>query len=225
LAKEGYWVRKASNGEEGLRLAKELHPDAITLDVLMSGIDGWTVLSSLKTDPELADIPVIVVTIVVNERKIGYALGAADYVVKPVSRERLVAVLKKHCPDKNRGPILVVEDDQASREMVSRVAQKEGWQTLQAENGKIALEMASQNQPALILLDLMMPEVDGFQVIEDLRKKEATANIPVVVVTAKDLTDEDHLRLNGYVEAVILKGMYPHQALLEQVRRLIRKFL
>jgi CheY-like chemotaxis protein/nitrogen-specific signal transduction histidine kinase len=225
LAKEGYWVRKASNGEEGLRLAKELHPDAITLDVLMSGIDGWTVLSSLKTDPELADIPVIVVTIVVNKRKIGYALGAADYVVKPVSRERLVAVLKKHCPDKNRGPILVVEDDQASREMVSRVAQKEGWQTLQAENGKIALEMASQNQPALILLDLMMPEVDGFQVIEDLRKKEATANIPVVVVTAKDLTDEDHLRLNGYVEAVILKGMYPHQALLEQVRRLIRKFL
>lgn len=103
--------------------------------------------------------------------------------------------------------------------------EKEGWQTLQAENGKMALEMVAQNQPALILLDLMTPEVDGFQVIEELHKKDVIANIPVVVVTAKDLTDENHLRLNGIVETVILKGMYPHQVLLEQVGRLIRKFL
>jgi signal transduction histidine kinase/DNA-binding response OmpR family regulator len=220
LSKVGFRVEIALDGEEGLRLARELRPDAITLDVLMPGIDGWTVLATLKTDPELADIPVIMLTIVDDKSK-GYTLGASEYMVKPIDRERLVAILQKYQSAPPPFRVLVVEDEAMTREMLRRTLEKEGWTVIEAENGRAALERVAEAPPALILLDLMMPEMDGFQFVAELRKNEAWRAIPVVVVTAKDLTAEDRLRLNGYVEKILQKEAYSRDALLAEVRHLV----
>jgi signal transduction histidine kinase/CheY-like chemotaxis protein len=220
LTKEGIRVVCAAGGEEGLRLAKELRPTAITLDVMMPGMDGWAVLTALKADAALADIPVIMLTIV-DDKNLGYALGAADYLTKPLDRDRLVAILKRYRGEDLSRLVLVVEDDAAAREILERTLEKEGWAVTAAENGRIALQRVAEQRPALILLDLMMPEMDGFQVVEALREREAWRSIPIVVVTAKDLTAEDHLRLNGYVERILQKGAYSREALLAEIRDLV----
>jgi signal transduction histidine kinase/CheY-like chemotaxis protein len=220
LAKEGMRVVCAAGGEEGLRLARELHPTAITLDVMMPGMDGWAVLTALKADAELADIPVIMLTIV-DDKNLGYALGAADYLTKPVDRDRLVAILQKYRDEAPSRLVLIVEDDAAAREILQRTLEREGWAVTTAENGHVALQRVAAQQPALILLDLMMPEMDGFQLVEALREREAWRSIPIIVVTAKDLTAEDHLRLNGYVEKILQKGAYSREALLVEIRDLV----
>ena len=204
LTKEGYRVETAAGGEAGLRLARELHPDVITLDVMMPGMDGWAVLSELKADPELADIPVVMLTIVDN-KNLGYALGAADYLTKPIQRDRLLAILAKYCPPSEPATVMVVEDDIETQEVIRRLLEKAGIQVMVAENGRVALERLAEGQPGLILLDLMMPEMDGFQFVDHVRQHEAWRAIPIVVVTAKDLTAEDRLRLNGYVTEIIQK--------------------
>jgi signal transduction histidine kinase/DNA-binding response OmpR family regulator len=220
LSKEGVRVVSAAGGEEGLRLARELRPAAITLDVMMPGMDGWAVLTALKADADLADTPVIVLTIV-DDKNMGYALGAADYLTKPVDRDRLVAILQKYRGEDPSRPVLVVEDDATTREMLRRMLEKEGWAVTEAKNGRFALECVAEQRPALILLDLMMPEMDGFQFTEALRKLEAWRSIPIVVVTAKDLTAEDRVRLNGCVEQILQKGAYGREALLAEVRELV----
>ncbi|MCI0848650.1 MAG: response regulator, partial [Chloroflexi bacterium] len=223
LAGQGFNLVRAMGGQEGLRLAKELLPAVITLDVMMPGMDGWAVLSALKADPDLADIPVIMVTIV-DQKNLGYALGAAEYLTKPIDRGRLLSVLNKYKQDTTNGPVLVVDDDPAVREMVRRMLQKEGWEVALAENGRIALDMLDETAPSLILLDLMMPEMDGFEFIEELRRDDRWKRLPVVVVTAKDITAEDRQRLNGYVEKVVQKGSYSAESLLTELRGLVTAF-
>jgi signal transduction histidine kinase/DNA-binding response OmpR family regulator len=220
LSKEGFQVTTASTGSAGVRLAKEIKPQAITLDVMMPGMDGWAVLTTLKADPELADIPVIMLTII-EDRSLGYALGAADYLIKPVERERLLEVLRQHACAELPCSILVVEDDLEIREMMRRTLAREGWQVCEAGNGREALEQIEHVRPHLILLDLMMPEMDGFQFVTELRKHEDWRTIPIVVVTAKDLTPEDRARLSGSVETVLQKGSYRKEDLLSEVRELI----
>jgi PAS domain S-box-containing protein len=220
LTKEGFRVASAFNGEEGLALAKELYPDAITLDVMMPSLDGWAVLSRLKADPELADIPVILQTIVDN-KNMGYALGASDYLTKPIDRVRLSAILKKYQSDRSSGSILLVEDDAATREMMRRMLEKEEWTVTEAANGRIALERMQDNPPELILLDLMMPEMDGFALLDELRQHESWRSIPVVVLTAKELTPEDRFQLNGRVENILQKEAYSCDELLNVVRNLV----
>jgi CheY-like chemotaxis protein len=220
LRKEGWRIQAAISGEEGLRLAKTLRPAVITLDVMMPGMDGWAVLTALKTDPDVADIPVIMLTIV-DDKIMGYALGVADYLTKPVDWERLAALWQKyHCA---HPPclVLVVEDNAAMRDMLGRVLAKEGWGVVEAVNGQEALERLAEHRPELILLDLMMPEMDGFAFVEELRHQEAWRSIPIVVITAKDLTPDDHRRLNGYVERILRKGAYSPEELLREVRDLV----
>ncbi len=224
LSKDGFHVKTVSEGEEGLRLARELKPDVITLDVMMSGLDGWAVLTELKADPALADIPVVMVTFVDN-KNLGYALGASDYLTKPISRQRLLTVLEKYRRDPQPGPVLVVEDDPDTRKILRRLLEKEGCQVITAENGRVALERLAESQPMLILLDLMMPEMDGFQFIERVRQQENWRTIPIVVVTAKDLTKEDRVRLNGYVLEIIRKNACPREDLLAEVRELVKSCL
>ncbi|MGD9002237.1 MAG: response regulator, partial [Anaerolineae bacterium] len=224
LSKEGFRVESASGGEEGLRLAHEVRPDAITLDVLMPEMDGWSVLMALKADPDLADIPVVMLTIVDDKSK-GYALGASEYVTKPVDRERLVAILEKYRSDSLPYHVLVVEDEAATRELLRRVLEGEGWTVAEAENGRAALDRVAEERPALILLDLMMPEMDGFAFMDELRRREGWGTIPVVVVTAKDLTTEDRLRLNGYVHRILQKGAYDWEELLDEVRDLVASLI
>ena len=220
LGKEGFRVESAGDGEEGLRLASKLHPDAIVLDVIMPRMDGWAVLTALKAEAELADIPVVMLTIV-DDKNTGFALGAADYLTKPVDRERLAAILKKHQRASRPGCVLVVEDDAATREMLQRLLEKEGWQVGAAENGRVALELVAEKRPQLILLDLMMPEMDGFEFVEELHKHKEWRSIPVVVVTAKDITIEDRLRINGYVAKILEKAACSREALLREVRDLV----
>jgi CheY-like chemotaxis protein len=220
LGKEGFRMVAAGNGEEGLRLARALRPAVITLDVMMPSMDGWAVLTALKADPDLADIPVIMLTIV-DEKNLGYTLGAAEYLTKPIDRERLASVLQKYRCTLPPCPVLVVEDDAATRDLLRRMLEREGWAVSEAENGRVGLARVAECRPELILLDLMMPEMDGFAFVMEIRKTEAWRSIPVVVVTAKDLTDEDRLRLHGYVEKILQKGAYSREALLAEVRDLV----
>jgi PAS domain S-box-containing protein len=224
LNKDGFRVKTVAEGEEGLRLARELQPDVITLDVMLPGLDGWAVLTELKADPALADIPVVMLTIVDN-KNLGYALGASDYLTKPIQRERLRAVLEKYRRQPQPGTVLVVEDDRETREILRRLLEKEGCQVIAAENGRVALERLAQSQPMLILLDLMMPEMDGFQFIDRVRQHENWRTIPIVVVTAKDLTKEDRVRLNGYVQEIIRKDAGPRDELLADVSELVKSCL
>jgi len=219
LTREGFRVKTAPTAEEGLRLAKVELPDVITLDVLMPDgcLDGWATLAALKADPAMADIPVVMVTIVDDKNK-GFALGASDYLTKPIERERLTAIINKYVSQaeaqlergalegRKAAQILVVEDEPAIREVLRYTLEQEGLGVIEAENGRVALERVAASQPELILLDLMLPEMDGFQFISELRQNPAWQAIPIVVVTALDLTPEDCLRLNGYIEQVVQKG-------------------
>jgi signal transduction histidine kinase/DNA-binding response OmpR family regulator len=222
LSKEGYRVVTAKGGKEGLRLARELIPDVITLDVIMSEMDGWAVLSALKGDSDLANIPVIMLTIV-DDKSMGYRLGASDYLTKPINRDRLVGAVRKHAPPPCG--VLVVEDDAEMRELLQRFLQNEGWVVVEAQNGREALDRIAESKPGLILLDLMMPTMDGFEFLQELRKHTAWLSIPVLVITAKDLTAEERHRLDGRVNKILQKGAYNRAELLAEVRDLVADYI
>jgi signal transduction histidine kinase/DNA-binding response OmpR family regulator/HAMP domain-containing protein len=205
LEKEGYRVISASNGVEALSLARQHRPQAITLDVLMPQMDGWRALKELKADVALRDIPVIMVT-VLNERGMAIPLGAADFLTKPVDRQRLTALLREHCPASGGASILVVEDDLPTRETLCRMLTGMGNVAHAAVNGRSALDwLDSHPAPSLILLDLLMPEMDGFEFLRELRTRPVFAGIPVIVVTAKELSAEDFGVLSGQAERIIAK--------------------
>ena len=216
LGKEGFRVVEAASGEAGLALARKERPDVITLDVLMPGMDGWGVLAALKNDAALASIPVVMLTIM-DQEHLGFSLGAAEYLTKPVERAQLAAVLARYRRPSGAG-VLVVEDDPATRAVLRRSLEKEGWAVTEAENGRVGLERVAADPPALILLDLMMPEMDGFEFLDGLRSRGLAGAAPVVVLTAKELTDEDRLRLNGGVREVVQKRPQDIDLLLEDVR-------
>jgi len=187
----------------------------------MPGMDGWSVLNVLKGDPETANIPVVMVTML-QDRQMGYALGAADFLTKPVDATKLRDVIARHAGSPG-ARVLVVEDDPASREMLARLLQKEGLSVAEAENGSAALEQLARQIPSLILLDLMMPVMDGFEFLSVISREPQLATIPVVVVTAKDLTPEERERINGSVEAVFQKGAMDRDKLLREVSAMIHK--
>jgi CheY-like chemotaxis protein len=220
LTDEGFAVETAASGISGLRRARELRPAAIILDILMPDIDGWTVLAALKGEPELADIPVVIVTIV-DEQRSGVALGATDYLTKPIDRERLLAILSRLRAAGPPGSVLVVEDDEDQRHLVRALLGARGWRVREAVNGRLALDAVAAKLPDVILLDLMMPEMDGFELVAALQAKAAWREIPVVVVTALDLTAEDRRRLSGGVEQILSKHAFPLAELMARVCALL----
>lgn len=206
LTHSGYRVTAAASGDEGLRAVHESHPDAITLDVLMPNMDGWTVLNRLKDDPETANIPVIVISML-DSRDVGFSLGAADYLPKPVSRERLISTLQTHCPDRaTKRRVLIVEDDEATRDVMGRMLINDDWEVDEAPNGQLGLDHIAVSSPDIIILDLMMPIMDGFEFLGEMRKMPDWADIPVVVVTAKNLSKVERDFLDERVEELIEKG-------------------
>jgi signal transduction histidine kinase/CheY-like chemotaxis protein len=200
----GYRLVHAAGGEEALNLARTLRPDAITLDILMPKPDGWDVLNALKADPDLCDIPVIIVT-VAPERGIGLSLGAVEVLTKPVDRARLTALINRLvCRD---GLVLVVEDDADTRDMMRHTIEKMGLLVAETTNGRQALSWLRDNpQPAIILLDLMMPEMDGFAFLDVLSDRADWREIPVIVVTAKQLTAGERERLARQARKVMEKA-------------------
>jgi len=224
LSKEGFNIKTAANGQDGLEQAKLFKPRAIILDVMMPGMDGWAVLTALKKDPELSSIPVIMATMV-SEKNIGFALGASDYLIKPVDREELVKILQQYNIQKRESQILIVEDDADIRHFLAQVLRKEGWYITEAANGRLALQQIAQVTPALILLDLMMPEMNGFEFISELRKTEEWRTIPIVVLTAMSLSSKDHSELTEQVQRVLQKSRYSHDLLLKDIHSIVSSLL
>jgi len=219
LGREGYRTVQARGGDEALELARKLHPDAITLDVLMPKKDGWAVLGALKADPDLCDIPVIMVT-VAPDRGIGLSLGAAEVMTKPVDRAELTALLRQLLS--RDGPILVVEDDLATRETVRHTIEKMGLTVAEVTNGRLALGWLAENPaPALILLDLMMPEMDGFEFLDTFNSRADWRHVPVVVMTAKHLTMAERGLLSGQGRSVIKKGASMDSDVTEAIRKAV----
>ena len=221
LQRAGFAVATARGGQEGLRLVRELRPAAVTLDIMMPDLDGWTVLAAIKGDPALASIPVVLMSIM-DQKNRGYALGAADYLVKPVNRTKLVETLTSICGS-TAGQALLVDDDDVVRRGVRQALEPIGWKVTEAENGQVAVELLTAARPDVIILDLMMPKMDGFEFLDELRGRPDWQDIPVVIITAKDLTEEDRNRLNGGVERIIQKS--DRDEMLRQLSREISKCL
>jgi signal transduction histidine kinase/CheY-like chemotaxis protein len=219
----GFAVVTAAGGREGLKRAEELHPIAITLDVLMPDIDGWTVLAALRGNPDLADIPVVMATITDDQQHKGMTLGAAGYLTKPIDRDRLIALLQPYQARVRRTCVLLVEDDPTQRERIRSWLEPQQWQISEAENGRVALDRLADEVPDIILLDLMMPEMDGFQLITALQERPAWRRIPVIVITSLDLTAADRARLNSGVEGILLKDSFDPAQLVAIVRGYVAK--
>ncbi len=220
LTKKGFNVQTAISGVEGLRLAQEIQPQAITLDVMMPGIDGWSILTTLKANPKTANIPVVMMSMV-DDRNLGYALGASDYLLKPIDQKNLGAVLNKYRLETASKVVLLVEDDLKTREMLRRQLEKENLSVIEADNGREALEAISAHNPGLIISDLMMPNMDGFELIDRLRLQKEWQSIPTIVLTAKELTMIDRQKLSGQVQKIFQKGSYERKSLLLEVHRLL----
>ncbi len=219
----GFNVSVARDGEEGLAMARRLHPSGITLDISLPRLDGWDFLTQIKGDSSTADIPVIVVSML-DERGKGFALGAADYLVKPVNRDELLATLRRFTAD-GEGPnapfkVLAIDDDPLALELIEAILHPEGFTVLRATGGEEGLMKAQSERPALIILDLLMPEMDGFTVAERLRGNPATAEIPIVVLTSKSISQEEKERLNSHISHLARKAEFSRVEFVELVRRL-----
>jgi signal transduction histidine kinase/CheY-like chemotaxis protein len=221
LAALGHRAVLAASGEEALRLARKIHPSLITLDVMMEGMDGWMVLSALKADPGLAEVPVIMISLL-EDKALGHELGVEDYLVKPVSRAQLAESLKKQHFGADQLKVLIIDDDPINRDMMKESLKKTGWQVSQAENGEKALRVLDQQRPDLILLDLMMPQMDGFEFIHHLRSHESWRDIPVIVLTSKELNPEERGLLKQRAQRVFQKGAYQKGNLVAEASALLQ---
>jgi signal transduction histidine kinase/DNA-binding response OmpR family regulator len=224
LERAGYRMLYASDGAEGLARAREARPQAITLDIMMPKMDGWAVLQTLKQDPGLADIPVIMLS-VIGQKRLGIALGATDYVTKPIDQDRLLRILERYRGGDGHVRVLVVDDDEASRQLIRQALTRRGWSVCEAADGRSALERVQEARPDVVLLDQVMPGMNGFTFIRKLRSHPQWRLIPIVVVTGTGLTVEDRRRLDKVVEHVLEKGSSETASLAEQVVEMISAVL
>ncbi|MBF0233135.1 MAG: response regulator [Desulfamplus sp.] len=220
LLQEGYNTLTATSGSEALQLAARERPFAITLDIIMPDMDGWEVLQQLKKNPETCDIPTIIVS-VSEEKETGFALGAVGYVSKPVSRKQLISEIQKIGKPQARS-IMIVDDNDLDRQNIRQIIEAEGLDSIEAEDGAACLELIKKQVPDVLVLDLMMPEPDGFTVLKEIRSNPATRDLPVIVVTAKDLTTEDRNKLTGNVFSVLEKTDASSATLLAEIKRILR---
>ncbi|WP_051670841.1 response regulator [Bryobacter aggregatus] len=217
LSRDRYDVVSAMDATEGEKLIKQLKPDCIILDIVLPERDGFTLLNDLKADPLTASIPVILMSIQDAQDK-GYRLGAVDFLTKPVDRSRLIASLDRHCALDTPRVVLIVEDDELTRVSIERAVVSAGWKAFTAANGIEGLQFLDSNAPpSVILLDLLMEEMDGFTFLEQLRERDPLRKIPVIVVSSKDVTEEDRRRMNGRVVELVQKGDFNLESLSRDV--------
>jgi CheY-like chemotaxis protein len=220
LNEEGYATIGATSGSEALKLAAKYKPFAITLDIIMPDIDGFEVMQQLKANVVTRDIPVIIVS-VSDDKETGLALGALGYISKPVNRELLVAEINNLA--KSVRTIMVTDDNNFELDQMSQILETAGFKTLLAHSGVECLQKLEEEIPDLLILDLVMPETDGFEVLDRIRKKPKTQNLPVIIVTAKNLSHDEKIRLRGRVISVITKGRSTPESLQNEIRRIIAK--
>jgi signal transduction histidine kinase/CheY-like chemotaxis protein len=222
LGEAGYDVAEAADGEQAVRMAQELRPDAVTLDIVLPRQDGWQVLAELKSQPETRGIPVVIHSIT-EDRGLGFTLGATEFLVKPVDRERLLEAVSAAMTARaaETRTVLVADDEIPTLEWLTALLEGEGYQVLRAPGGREAIEQAREHLPHLIILDLIMPEMSGFDVVWELRQQERTGEIPIIIFTAKEITPEDRERLNSKVQAISSKGATARQDLMRELAKLV----
>jgi len=227
LEGEGYQVVPAHNGAEAIRLAREVKPFAITLDIMIPGRDGWEVINELKGDPATEHIPIVVISILDN-KSLGFSLGVTEYLTKPVERNTVLNALGRlmspRCIGMDCTPnVLLVDDDPIHIMAMKAVLADSGYKVTVAPGGKEAIEVLKEATPCAVILDIMMPEVDGFMVLEELKKRKETRDIPVIILTAKDITDDDKKRLNGSIQDIIGKGNFAHEEVLRDLKNIMER--
>ncbi|MCR4293476.1 MAG: response regulator, partial [Candidatus Kuenenia sp.] len=223
LTNAGYNVVVSADGVNIVEKAKKCNPFLITLDIMLPGIDGWDVLSKLKGDKNTAHIPVIIVSIIDN-KELGYSLGAAEYLIKPIGRKQLVGAINavantlktKEIPMK----ILVVDDDEKAVKHITTILKEKGCDVLKAYSGEAGINLAIEMHPDIIILDLVMPGISGFEVMERLKAHPIAKEIPIIICSAKDITAEEKRELNGNILALIKKGSHTEEALLLAIRKI-----
>ncbi len=223
LNQEGFRVVTGWCGEEGLRLARELRPDLIILDMLMPTVDSWVILSALKNDQQLADIPVVMM-VIAQDQSLGFTLGFSDYLIKPTDFKRLALLLRSYRSNGTRDKILLVQENTTTRQMVQRLLEKEGWSVTISESTRTALERIEQIQPNLVLLDLMPPDMKGLEVVAHIRQHSVLHSIPIVVITTKDVSREERLWLNGYIETLFQHEGYGYDKSLIEMCQLVTAY-
>jgi DNA-binding response OmpR family regulator len=226
LEQEGYSVSVAENGNSAFKMALDLQPILITLDIMLPGKSGIEVLEELKADPQTQNIPVIIISTLDN-KEIGYSVGAIDYFVKPIDKERLLKRImeientKVHKPKEET--VLVIEDDISSANLVSTILENTGFKVFKAYDGESGIKLAKNLTPDIILLDLLMPDISGFEVIEELKKEKITSDIPVIVLTAKDITEKDRSSFTKQVKKLMMKSSFSKEELLREIRKITIK--
>ncbi|MEC9171633.1 MAG: response regulator, partial [SAR324 cluster bacterium] len=218
LERDGFEVHSASEGKEGITKAREIKPDLITLDILMPDLDGWSVLRSLKADPEVSSIPVVMASIL-DEKNKGFSLGAADYLSKPLERERLIGSIRNLIGEGEGKKVMLVDDDPGMRLSVREALSRSGYEVLEAENGSQAISLLEEEDtaPDIILLDLIMPIMNGFEFLEKFRN-DLQSPIPVIVITSADLTDEEKQYLSGEVVRVLQKSDVGNSEIINEIK-------
>jgi CheY-like chemotaxis protein/anti-sigma regulatory factor (Ser/Thr protein kinase) len=221
LTEAGYTVTHALDGEQAIQMARDTNPDAITLDIMLPRKDGWEVLAELKSTPGKEDIPVVIVSMT-EDRQLGFSLGAVEFLVKPVNKSRLIEVVNRAVATtgKQHATVLVVDDEPKTVEYLTDLLRHQGYSVLPAFGGQQAIDLATERLPDVIILDLMMPEVTGFDVVQRLREHPRACDIPILIFTAKDITDEDRRRLNSHIQAIMPKS--GKEELLRQLEKLAK---
>lgn len=220
LSEAGYQTEIARDGIEGLEKAKRLKPHLITLDMVMPIKDGWQVLKELKRHPICKNIPIIIVSIT-DEKKLGFSMGAVDYFVKPINREEFLETLKRvslhQHRTQQRPKVLVIDDDKTAADLIEVILEAEGYQVLKLFSGKYAVEVANTEQPDLIILDLIMPEVSGYSVAYQLKQLPETRNIPIIILTSMDVDDDTREQMEGFISGIMSKSRFTKNDLLREI--------
>ena len=221
----GFEVLTAANSDEAERILERSQPDIVLCDVMMPGRNGFELLADLRQSGKLPPHAAFIFLTGLTDREkrlSGLQRGADGYLTKPIDRDQLAEVLRKYEGGDRSAPALVVDDEPANRDVLRKGLERAGWSVVEAENGQVALDRVAEAVPRLILLDLMMPVMDGFEFVAELRKNEAWRQVPVLVVTAKEITAEDRVRLEGHVSRILQKGSFGQQELVREVRKLVR---
>ena len=214
----GYIAEQAKNGRECMDKVQSFRPDAIVLDIIMPQLDGWTVLRSLKEDPELCDIPVILAS-VLGDKEMGFVFGAVEYLLKPFDQDQLISTIRSVCGEGTARDVLVIDDDKSARDLSRRILSKLGWRVFEASDGVKGLERMARHKPALVLLDLMMPRKNGFEVLQAMQADPQLNDIAVIIVTSKTLDQDEIEWLNRHAADLVQKGSDGRADLIKAIER------